>query len=209
MQTRRARLAATFIAAILLPFTLVDAFGADVAEKPTLKTGDQWIFAQTTDSTKESAWSRKISAVASDGAVDVEVGPDKTQQFDASWNLIDSRGPDYSRTPFKFPLRVGEAWSFTTKVGSSVVMDQRNDYKVVAYEPVTVPAGTFDCFKIEGKSEASYKTSYFYSMVETYWYCPKVNYAAKIRRETTVRSRDTGSSTEKTESLLTSYVPKG
>ena len=209
MKTRRIALATVCVAMALLPYTGSAALGAEPAEKPTLKVGDQWTFAQTIDATKETTWSRKIINMAPDGVMDVETAPDKTQQFDASWNFIDPRGAEYSRAPFRFPIRVGEAWSFTTKVGNSVMMDQRNEYKVVAYEPVTVPAGTFDCFRIEGKSQATYKSSYQYEMTETYWYCPKVNYVAKVQRETNVRSRDTGSSHEKTESLLTRYAPKG
>lgn len=188
--------------------TCVPAMGQEVAEKPTLKVGDHWVFAQTTDPGKESTWSRRIVAVGADGVVDVQIGADKIQQVDASWNFIDPRGTEYNRTPYRFPMRVGAEWSFTTKTGTAIIMDQRNSYKVVAYEPVTVPAGTFDCLKVEGKSEATYKVSYNYTMNETYWYCPKVNYIAKLQRETTTRSRDAGSSHEKTESVLTKYTPK-
>jgi len=203
---RRAR-AFAFGALLSLPFSA--AMGEEVAEKPTLKVGDQWVFAQTTDSTKESMWSRRIVAVGADGVANVQVAPDKIQQFDLSWNFIDPRGAEYSRTPYKFPMRVGAEWSFTTKVGTANVIDQRNSYQVVAYEPVTVPAGTFDCFKVEGKSEATYKVSYSYEMAETYWYCPKVNSIAKVHRETMTRTRDSGSAREKTESQLTKYTPKG
>ena len=72
-------------------------------------------------------------------------------------------------------------------------------YKVVAFEPLTVPAGTFDCFKVEGKAEAAYKASYQQQVRETYWYCPKVNGVAKLSRETATTSRDSPSSREKTE----------
>lgn len=208
MNTARFRLARAFAFGALLTLPFSAAMGQEVAEKPTLKVGDKWVFTQSIDSGKESIWSRRIVAVGADGVVDVQTGPDKIQQYDISWNFIDPRGAEYSRTPFKFPMRVGAEWSFTTKTGTNIIMDQRNSYKVVAYEPVTVPAGTFDCFKVDGKSEITYKASYNYTMNETYWYCPKVNSIAKVHRETTTRSRDSGSTREKTESQLTKYTPK-
>jgi hypothetical protein len=71
---------------------------------------------------------------------------------------------------------------------------------------MTVPAGTLDCFKVEGKSEIGFK-AYNYTMHETYWYCPKVNSIARVQRDSTTRTRDSGASREKTESQLTKYTP--
>jgi hypothetical protein len=200
------RLAGSIAVAALSGLAAAAAFGQEAA-KPTLSVGEQWVFKQTTDAGKEITWSRRIVAVGADGVVDVQTAPDKTQQFDAAWNFIDPRGADYNRTPYKFPMKVGAEWSFSAKAGTAVAMENRNSYKVVAYEPVTVPAGTFDCFKVEGTSDTTLK-AYNYTMHETYWYCPKVNFIGKVQRETTTRTRDTGSSHEKTESVLTSYTPK-
>jgi hypothetical protein len=85
-------------------------------------------------------------------------------------------------------MQVGSEWSYVAKFGTQVMMDQRGSYKVVAYEPLTVPAGTFDCFKVEGKAEAAYRISYQQQIKETYWYCPKVNGIAKLQRETSTTS---------------------
>ena len=49
---------------------------------------------------------------------------------------------------------------------------------MVAYEPVTVPAGTFDCFHVEGQWENSTK-SYTDRAREQYWYCPAIKFIAK------------------------------
>ncbi|MBK6803491.1 MAG: hypothetical protein IPG84_00800 [Betaproteobacteria bacterium] len=80
---------------------------------------------------------------------------------------------------------------------------------MIAWEPLTVPAGTFDCFRVEGKAEAAYKASYQQQIKETYWYCPKVNGIAKLQRETSTFSRDSPSSRETVEQLLTRHTPKG
>ena len=101
-------------------------------------------------------------------------------------------------------MQVGAEWTFVNKVQLQVnEVDQRNSYKVVAYEPLTVPAGTFDCYRVEGKLDTiTYKQSFSRQTKETYWYCPKVGSFAKMVRDTQVISRDTPSSREKIEIVL-------
>ena len=59
----------------------------------------------------------------------------------------------YAYTPpvgFAFPLAVGKAWTGDHKmtvVARNTVVPMKVDYKVQAYESVTVPAGTFMAFK--------------------------------------------------------------
>jgi hypothetical protein len=126
MKPAHSRLPRAFAFGALLAAPFATAMGQDVAEKPTRKVGDLWVFAQTTDPGKDSVWSRRIVAVSADGVADVQVAPDKVQQFDAAGNFIDPRGAEYSRTPYKFPMRVGAEWSFTTKAGAGGIMDQSN-----------------------------------------------------------------------------------
>lgn len=191
-----------------LPCTLASA---QTADKPTMSVGDAWTYAQTTDTGKgpaESAWSRKVVAVGADGGFDFQIG-ERIHRYDAAGNYLDPKGAEYNRTVYKFPMQIGAEWSYVARFGTQVMMDQRGSYRVVAYEPLTVPAGTFDCFRVEGKADAAYKASYQQQIRETYWYCPKANGIAKLQRETTTTSRDSPSSREKTESVLTRYAPKG
>ena len=183
---------------------------AQTADKPTVNVGDAWSYAQTTETgkeTKEVHWTRRVVAVGADG-YDAQVG-DRVFRFDPSGNFADPKGPEFQRTVYKFPMQVGAEWTYSARFGTQVVMDQRGSYKVVAFEPLTVPAGTFDCFKVEGKAEAAYKASYQQQLRETYWYCPKANGVAKLSRETVTTSRDSPSSREKIEQVLTKYAPKG
>jgi len=192
----------------LLPAPPVRAQSAD---RPAMNVGDTWAYAQTTDAgkeVKESTWSRKVVAVAADGTFEFQLG-DRVHKYDAAGNYLDPKGAEYNRTVYRFPMQVGSEWNYVAKFGTQVMMEQRGSYKVVAYEPLTVPAGTFDCFKVDGKADAAYKASYQQQVRETYWYCPKVNGIAKLQRETTTTSRDSPSSREKTESVLTRYTPKG
>jgi hypothetical protein len=183
---------------------------AQTADKPTVNVGDAWFYAQTSDTgkeTKEVNWTRRVVAVGADG-YEAQVG-DRVFRFDPSGNVVDPKGAEYHRMTYRFPMQVGAEWTYTAKFGTQVLMEQRGSYKVVAFESLTVPAGTFDCFKVEGKADAAYKASYQQQVRETYWYCPKVNGVAKLSRETTVTSRDSPSSREKVEQVLTKYAAKG
>lgn len=184
---------------------------AQTADKPVMSVGDSWAYVQTTDTGKgpsESTWSRKVVAVGADGGFEYQIG-ERVHKYDAAGNFLDPKGAEYNRTVYKFPMQVGSEWSYVARFGTQVMMDQRGSYKVVAYEPLTVPAGTFDCFRVEGKAEAVYRISYQQQIRETYWYCPKVNGIAKLQRETATTARDSPPSREKTESMLTRYTPKG
>jgi hypothetical protein len=46
------------------------------------------------------------------------------------------------------------------------------EYKIVGRETITVPAGTFDCFKVEGRGEAGPVTSAKTEVRQTIWYAP-------------------------------------
>jgi hypothetical protein len=178
---------------------------AQVAEPPAIAPGDSWTYRQTTDAAKEIAWTRKVVAVGADGVVDMQIG-ERAFRVDGSLNILDPKGPDYSRAQYRFPIQVGNEWSFVNKVPfMAVEIDQRNKYKVVAYEALTVPAGTFDCFRVEGTQDLTFKASYNRQTRETYWYCPKVGSFAKMTRESSTFSRDSASTRESTEMLLLRY----
>ena len=181
------------------------------ADPPAVKVGDAWTYTMTTDAGKEPkevTFTRKVAAVGADGGIEIHIG-DRISKHDASGNLLDPRGAEFNRTFYKFPMQVGSEWSYTAKFGTQVPIEQRGSFKVVGYEPLSVPAGTFDCYKVEGKSEAAYKASFQQQMKETYWYCPKVNGIAKLQRDTSTMSRDSPSSREKVEQVLVKYMPKG
>jgi hypothetical protein len=206
--TLRAVLCATVSVAVSM--TAVAPAFAQTAETPTVQVGDAWTYAQTSDNgkeKKETTWTRRVTAVGGDG-YDTQIGS-RAYKHDPAGNYVNPRGAEFNRAVYKFPMQVGAEWSYTAKFDAPVIMDQRGTHKVVAYESLTVPAGTFDCFKVEGKAEVAYKASYHNEVRETYWYCPKVNGVAKISRQTVVNSRDTPSWQEKLEQVLTRYTPKG
>jgi hypothetical protein len=194
----------------LAALVVASASAQSAADKPAFNVGDSWIYTLTTDTgkdAKEVTYARKVVAASPEGA-DVQIG-ERIQKLDAAGNLLDARGPEFNRTLYKFPMQVGSEWTYAAKFGTQFPIEQRGGFKVIAYEPLTVPAGTFDCYRVEGKSEAVYKASFQQQLKETYWYCPKVNGIAKMLRETSTTARDTPSSREKTEQVLVRYVPRG
>jgi hypothetical protein len=180
---------------------------AQSADRPALAAGDSWTYRQVTDG-KETLWTRRVVAVGADGGADMQIG-DRAFKVDASLNVLDARGPEYKRELYRFPMRVGAEWTASNKAFLQYVMDQHNRFRVVAYEPLTVPAGTFDCFRVEGESTITYKASFSREIKETYWYCPKVASFAKLLRESITISRDTPSSREATEVVLVKLLRNG
>ena len=66
---------------------------------------------------------------------------------------------------FQFPLKVGKEWSTTHRwavAATGRTTEMLFSCKVESYEPVTVPAGTFDSFKIRCKG-AGYEDVYWSS----------------------------------------------
>ena len=180
---------------------------AQVADKPALAAGDSWTYRQVTEG-KETSWTRRVVGVAADGVADMRIG-DRAFKVDASLNVIDPKGPEYLREQYRFPMRVGAEWTSSNKALIQYVMDQHNRYRVVALESLTVPAGSFDCYRVEGESTIAYKAAFNREIKETYWYCPKVASFAKMTRDTTTLSRDTPSSRESTEIVLVKLQRKG
>jgi hypothetical protein len=180
---------------------------AQSADKPALAAGDSWTYRQVADG-KETFWTRRVVGVAADGVADMQIG-ERAFKVDASLNIIDPKGPEYLREQYRFPMRVGAEWTSSNKALIQYVMDQHSRYKVVALEPLTVPAGTFDCYRVEGTSTIAYKASFNREIRETYWYCPKVGSFAKVARDTTTISRDTPSSRESVEVVLVKLQRKG
>ena len=95
------------------------------------------------------------------------VQPGKNKKFDAPAQYYPSE------------LYVGKKW--TSLVHSTDlegdVTDIHLDFSVVAREKITVPAGEFDCFRLEGKGSNSKNVR----LTHSYWVAPGINFF--VRRE--------------------------
>jgi hypothetical protein len=90
-----------------------------------------------------------------------------------------SPGGGTERPRLSFPLFVGKSWEYTwhawehqTGMGHDTYAKVQTKMQVTGYEPVTVGAGTFDCFKIEATSIQWGETSV--AFLATIWYSPKL-----------------------------------
>jgi len=179
-----------------------------VAERPALKIGDSWQFRQSVKivpgEETSQPWSRRIVEIQPDDRMVVAAGNNQSLTFDTSWNRIDPKGPEYSVVSYKFPMKVGDEWTYKARAGETGMLERQGKYKVAAFESVTVPAGTFDCFRIEGQWEISNR-GYTGRAQEKYWYCPALRYVAKADYQFDQNFREQPSRSETRHSELTTH----
>ncbi len=165
----------------------------DVANKPELHVGDVRVFQANGENeggkVVNRLWRRRIEEILPDGTI--RVSPRLlTDLFDSSWNPIIGDHPEQPYVLFKFPMHVGDAWSFASPLGAMTPdgrsYENRGSMKVVTYESVTVPAGTFKCFRVEGEvywngavdgGNADWRATEKWHIIN--WYCPEVRSFAK------------------------------
>ena len=171
----------------------LSSLGQNFAPRPDLRVGDRWEFHQTgTDEGKlvDRRWSREIVAITPDGTMRVKGAKGNLLIFDLSWNRRPPTHPDIGPHDFEFPLKVGATWAYSSPLGESFWLQSRHE--VVALEKITVPAGTFECFRLEGESR--YDEKYYgetWHMIR--WYCPAIRYMAKLRVVLDIRRVGPGS----------------
>ena len=177
---RKVRSSVAAASAIAFMLASAVALAQPVAEKPAYKVGDRWQFTST-EGDKTTKWSREIVDVRADGLT-VKFGNGTTNAYDDAMNFVDPEGAANSRILGRYPLRVGAEWQFARKAGQKGALDERGSAKVVAYEKVTVPAGTYDCYRVETESSITGRL-FNEKHAWTRWYCPEIRWIAKERME--------------------------
>ena len=83
---------------------------------------------------------------------------------------------------FSWPLYVGKTWTatftFNNRLQGMTVGPVHVEYRVTAYEDVTVPAGSWKAFKIESEAASN--------VFSTIWYAPDIKLIVKRTSETTI-----------------------
>ena len=165
---------------------------------PDLKPGDGWVY------NKIDGWTGNLQFVVVDtikqvspsGMVIEAVVPGSTtttrMERDREVNLFRTEAPDSVQTvspsypSYAFPLTVGKRWTRKVTFANSAQPDKEVtawfEAKVIGWEMVTVPAGTFDALRIE--LTANYRASnsqgsWNGTMVDRLWYAPEVRNAVK------------------------------
>jgi hypothetical protein len=185
METKR-RTAFLAVIALMAFSTVISAQPA--AEKPKVIVGDAWQFARTMKpSDKADTWSRTVMEAPGEDQLRVKLGSGTVEDYDGAMNFMPSGNPDFRRPLVVYPLAVGKEWPIARKF-ENPSLSENGKAKVVAIEPITVPAGTFQCYRIEANSsQGGRQNSTQRSWVR--WYCPDVKWIAKEIVETIVFNR--------------------
>ena len=174
---------------------------------PTVKVGDVWIY------NKLDGWSKlledvsvvKVKKVAADGIFLEATGLDGTHVADIlrnrDFNLVRIEGRDFAQTAlpyypnFAFPLQIGKTWRHTVDLAHTKQPDKTVkadlEGRVIGFESVTVPAGTFFALKIEVKGAYSGRNqegSWSGRIEDTLWYSPAVRNAVRYEYKDTVEN---------------------
>ena len=180
---------------------------AETTDKPDVHVGDRWSWQHTNGLVNERDVTRVEDVVGiSDNEIKTRVrikgksGSD-IYTYTRDWNPVDIVSAQW--TPylkrFVFPLEVGKKWDgaadkMVFKGGKHGKFSLTGE--VVAFEKVTVPAGTFDAYKIKLTTDAVSTDEDVISghTEETCWYAPAVRQNVKCEdtfsRDGRVRTMD-------------------
>lgn len=196
----------TFVFLLGCVLTLMAA--ADVTpariEGPAVKVGDAWIY------NRLDGWNNvlldislvRVKRVAAEGIFMEASALDGSNiariQRTPDFNLVRIEAPRFTKTTlpyypnFSFPLWVGKTWkgkvafTSTDQPGKEVSADL--EVRVVGFESVTVPAGTFFALKIElhGPYRArNLEGSWTGRIEDTLWYAPEARNAVRYEYKDT------------------------
>jgi hypothetical protein len=181
---------------------------------PDVRVGDNWKFRTLDGFTNETQFEATQRVVEmNDREIVIElhnVSKDKTglRYFTREWNAVDTDDGKYDPyyPEFKFPLAAGATWSdkYTWLSIAGVASSGYVTAKVSGPEKVTVPAGTFDAYRIDRDQEvrSNNENAIVTNTHMTTWYAPAVR--RFVRREWTV-TRD-GRVRSKTAVELVDYT---
>jgi hypothetical protein len=175
-------------------------------DNPVFKPGDSWEFLRTdAKDGKSSNWMRTVVAVESPERIAVKWETGAIEYYDSALNWL-PRGSD-ARVLVRYPIRVDDEWTFSLKSPNPNYMETGNA-KVTRSETIEVPAGTFECYRIDFESTWG---SIHWSQHRIYsrWYCPKIKWIAKevVMTKTRDDYNPAGNGVTTVTSVLVKYTP--
>jgi hypothetical protein len=158
------------------------ASAAPSGAQPTYNVADRWEFRMTeTPGVKAATWAREVIEIRP-GLLEVRFRDGRVATYDAAMNLLDAEGEANSRILVRYPLLVGDTWTFRRVVSADRRIEERGTVHVTGVERVAVPAGSFECFRIDADSRVN-ERDYNEERLWQRWYCPDVKWIAKERFE--------------------------
>lgn len=148
------------------------------AELPTVKVGDHWK-TEVRDKLTNVVERTDDYVVTASTATQIDLSVGGTDRAVWTSELTPLDNPRLTSDPgyrwLNFPLEVGKSWDFKTqwkrKDGSGAGRSQM-DVAVKAYEKVSVRAGEFDAYRVEGKGFMNVEGNWSSSVNVKYWYAP-------------------------------------
>jgi hypothetical protein len=177
-------------------------------ERPIPLVGDTWTFRRV-DGWNGSTGTPVVETVVVVRDDEIEISRGEARDVrDRNWNVIGavqdgtrSKARTY-RGSLSFPLTIGKTWTakaeFTNASGEQLSYAPKAE--VVAWESVTVPAGTFDAFRI--KASGFYRGSnatpnqFTGSFEETYGYSPAAQRVVRYQFQNSAKTKFTVELTE-------------
>ncbi|MEJ2366405.1 MAG: hypothetical protein P8017_17355 [Deltaproteobacteria bacterium] len=160
---------------ILLILTGMSFAAEPVAERPVYAQGDFWVFVNRNKSKKV-----KHTFVREEkDAYVFQLG--KSGRERRVYFTSDLKRPPigYPGPIIAFPLTVGKKWNYRFQGKYQTVIGLLAKHKVEAYEAVTVPAGTFQAFKITVRFEKGGRGYTTPPENMYFWYAPDVKQLVK------------------------------
>lgn len=141
---------------------------AQEAPAPALREGDKWVYSVKIEKPPNGAstrhWENVVQRVGSSGMVlankpvDSNMPPNETA-YQNDWSRMVSINGKMTTTNkyFDFPLKTGKTWQVAVTQEKPnprlKLLRTTQNYKVIGWEDVTVPAGTFKALKIEADGD--------------------------------------------------------
>lgn len=164
-------------------------------EMPAIKTGDSWTYHKV-DGYTGIKGSPYVNVVTSVSEQEIRVQSNGTRTvFDKNFNrlVIEQGAAKNIADPFypmySFPLEVGKSWEQKVTFTATAVSNHRRVVtltgKVLGWEQVTVPAGTFNALKIDVRGPYNHETfttrQWWFGgwQTDTLWYVPEVKNVVK------------------------------
>ncbi len=164
--------------ALLLALTVATPVLAQpVAERPKIVVGDSWEFHETQSERKAATTTHVVTELLPGDRVRMRQSDQTFQDYDSALNWLPRGQRAMALLVQRFPLKVGDEWKVSREFPNPS-SSEAGTARVAAYEPITVAAGTFQCYRIEIRSELATRKHSEQRFLRR-WYCPEVKWYAK------------------------------
>ncbi|MCB1959736.1 MAG: hypothetical protein KDE68_04295 [Rhodocyclaceae bacterium] len=152
---------------------------AELPEAASFSEGERWEWRRVDSRTKVEISKPWRQVVTEAGEIKFQFASGETMSLSTVFVYLYPT----SKKPWReWPLQVGAEWEFEADWtrADGVSGNTRQDVEVIAYEEVSVPAGTFMAFKIEHKGWYRNSRGGSGKQLDTYWYVPALK--ADVKR---------------------------